>query len=107
MNSKTIYSHPFFGYETLSEMPHLVFRVLCAYLFDNADFFGLSENVRVSLLVAPNSGSSGIRSVASVLKSLECTYVTVQKHSFPERAFYNVEYFTTLRFRVSRHVQIS
>lgn len=107
MNSKTIYSHPFFGYETLSEMPHLAFRVLCAYLFDNSDFFGLSEDDRLHLLAAPNSSSTGVRFVTSILKHLECTDITILKHSFPERAIYSIEYYTTLRFRVSRSVIIS
>lgn len=107
MNSKTIYSHPYFGYETLSQMPHLVFRIVCAYLFDNADFFGLSEDDRLHLLAAPNSNSTGVRFIDSILRNLECTDISVRKDSFPERNFYNVEYYVTLRFRVSRSVKIS
>lgn len=106
MNSKTIFSSPFVGYEGLSKMPHLVFRVLCAYLFDNSDFFGLSSDDCVHLLAAPNSGETGIRFVARVLRSLECSYFTVEKRSYPDLPSKPVDYFCTLNTRVSRFVII-
>lgn len=107
MNSKTLYDKRFYGIETLNQMPRLIYRVVCAYLFDYSDDLGLSQNDRLRLLAADVSGRTGVFYVASILRRLEVTFIRVEKHSYPDQSWRKPDYYTTIYRSSMRIVNIS